>query len=221
MSTDPRFEGTSSGEVAIVDTAVANIASMRAAWRRLGFGSQLVADAEQVASVERLILPGVGAFAAGMDRLENLKLVSALRERIELNRPTLVVCLGFQLLCEYSEECPGCSGIGVLPVTARRFPADLPVPQLGWNQVEPRSPLRSQSPAEPAYFSGGQAYFANSFCIEQLPAEWATAQTLYGQHFVSAAWRGRVLACQFHPELSGPWGMQLLKNWATDTRAES
>ena len=197
--------------VTIIDTAVANIASMQAAWNRLGYRPVLTTDGNEVLDANLVVLPGVGAFASGMARLRELQLDSVLIQRSAENRPLLAVCLGLQLLCSESEEAPGVAGLGIIPKPVRRLPGIVPVPQLGWNQVVP-SP--SADGGNSAKLTTGYAYFANSFCLSDAPDGWAYANTNYGFDFVSAAARGRILACQFHPELSGAWGLQTLREWA-------
>lgn len=201
--------------VVIVRTGVANLASVIAAFERLGAPAEVTTDAERVHRAERVMLPGVGAFGAGMAALtgrgdDGRDLASALRERIAADRPTIAICLGLQLLCQDSEETPGIAGLGIVPAHVARFaggrdaPA-LKVPQLGWNRVE--------APVGARFVRSGHAYFANSFRVAAAPDGWAAAIADYGGPFVAAIERGRVLACQFHPELSGPWGARLLGRW--------
>jgi len=140
-----------------------------------------------------------------MSRVTDQRLAPALRERIEAGRPTLVVCVGMQLLCHESEESPGANGLDVLDSTVARFGDEVRVPQLGWNVVEPEPGARFVEP--------GWAYFANSYRIDRVPDGWIGAITDYGGGFVSALERDDVLACQFHPELSGSWGAKLLGRW--------
>jgi len=202
-------------EVAIVRTGVANMASVRAAFERLGAHAVVTVDPGQIASASHVMLPGVGAFGAGMAALRAADLGAVLLERIAADRPTIAICLGLQLLCESSEETPGVRGLGLLPVAATRFVAaarsHLKVPQLGWNRIEAPSGARFLRP--------GHAYFANSFKISDVPQGastqpgWQVARADYGGPFVAALERGNVLACQFHPELSGPWGQALLGRW--------
>ena len=156
-----------------------------------------------------MVLPGGGAFAAAAEALDELELREPLRERIEAGRATLAICLGFQLLCEGSEESPGAVGLGLIPATARRFGGELRVPQLGWNRVEP---------VGAGLIEPGHAYFANSYHVPELPPGWAGATTDYGGVFASAVERGALLACQFHPELSGAWGSALLARWVARSR---
>ncbi|MFT7632850.1 MAG: glutamine amidotransferase [Mariniblastus sp.] len=191
--------------IQIINTGVANIRSLQAAFDRLEQPWNLTEDAQLIETASHVVLPGVGAFAAAAEALDRLQLRDSITARI--NRPsaaTLCICLGMQLLCESSEEAESAKGLGILPFRITRFRSDVKVPQLGWNEVRPTS----DGPYET-----GEAYFANSFRLESRPKDWGFAETDYGGNFVSSVWRGRTLACQFHPELSGSWGQQVLKNW--------
>lgn len=190
---------------AVVDTGTANLASMLAALRRIGLSPEPTTSPETIARADRVVLPGVGAFGAGMARLEGLGLVEALRARVREERSLLAVCLGLQLLCEASEESPGVRGLGVLKgIEVGRFVEAPIVPQLGWNRVIP-SGCR--------LVTEGHAYFANSYRITAAPPEFSVAHAVHGERFVAAIERGPLLACQFHPELSGRWGHELLARW--------
>jgi imidazole glycerol phosphate synthase glutamine amidotransferase subunit len=193
--------------VYVVRTGTANLASVLAALERVGAACALTDDPEVVRHAERVVLPGVGAFAAAIDALRDRGLDAALRERIEAGRATLGICLGLQLFFEASDESPGAVGLGLLPGTVRRFSGagGVRIPQLGWNRVEPDSGC--------ALLTAGYAYFANSYRVDAVPEGWRAAYTPHGERFVAAFERGRVLACQFHPELSGAWGHDLLRRW--------
>ncbi len=190
--------------VMVINTGTANLASIRAAFTRLGAESVITDDAEAIRDAERLVLPGVGAFASGMSRLCSIGVADALRQRVERGRPLLAVCLGLQLLCRSSEESPGVEGLGVIDAGVERFRDATVVPQLGWNGVEPVG-CRLVLP--------GFAYYANSYRLAAAPAGWGAAFTEHGERFVAALERGPILACQFHPELSGAWGHALLRRW--------
>lgn len=191
--------------VTMIETGVANVASVRAAFRRLKTELTPARDADAIRDAERVILPGVGAFGAGMAHLAQNGIGEALKARIEAGKPTLTICLGLQLLAESSEESPGVAGLGVLPLAVRRFTGPQRVPQLGWNEISP-------SPENP-WTTKGFAYFANSFRLTEAPPGWDVAWADYGGPFVAALRRGEVLACQFHPELSGAFGAELLQRW--------
>lgn len=191
-------------EVLIVPTGTANIASVMAAFERLGARPRVTADLRLLERADRIVLPGVGTFAAAADRLDQLGLREVLRERLGASRPTLAICLGLQLLCTASEESPGTRGLGVIQETVTRFPASLRAPQFGWNRV---------TPVDSDLIEPGHAYFANTYRLAAIPPGWAGALTDYGGNFASALERGAVLACQFHPEVSGDYGHRLLSRW--------
>ena len=192
------------GSVTIIETGLANIASVEWAFKRLGAAVARTTDPNLVRRAERVILPGVGAFGAAAPMLHASGLAESIRERVQADRPTLAICLGFQLLAQSSDESPGTPGIGCVEGRITRIPDGPLVPQLGWNRV---------SFAAPSPLVDGHAYFANSYCLATAPEGWATAQTHYGVSMISAIHRGSILGCQFHPELSGEWGQNLLRIW--------
>jgi imidazole glycerol phosphate synthase glutamine amidotransferase subunit len=191
--------------VIVVPTGTANIASMLAGLRRLGENPLVARSVDDVDGAERVVLPGVGSFGAAMETLDDAGLGPLLRERIDQGRPTLAVCVGMQLLAPTSEESDGVSGLGVVDQAVRRFPETVRVPQLGWNEVAADPDSR--------FLANGWAYFANSYRFESVPPGWTPAFSDHGGRFVAAMERGDVLACQFHPELSGEWGSQVLGRW--------
>jgi len=198
-------------DVMIIDTGLANVRSVEVALERLGATVRRVADAEDIARAGRVVLPGVGAFGPGLATLHRRDLASALRQRALAGRPTLAVCLGLQLLCDGSDEDPGGRGLGVLPARVRRLPRDRRVPNMGW------CPLVDGGPD-----AVGHAYFAHSYAVQGADVErlrvsgWQVLTADHGGAFLAAARRGGVLACQFHPELSGAWGARLLAAWLGD-----
>jgi len=191
--------------VDVIDTGTANLASILAGLRRVGARPLVTTDWRRIDRAARVVLPGVGAFGAGMGRLRALGLVEVLGDRLQAGRPLLAVCLGLQLLTEGSEESPREKGLGVVPGVAERFAGPVRVPQIGFNTVVPEPDCRLVQP--------GHAYFANAYRLARLPAGWSGAFSDHGGPFVAALERGAVLACQFHPELSGRWGMALLTRW--------
>ena len=120
-------------DVLLIDTGLANLASIEAAFGRLGASVARTTDPARVAQAERVILPGVGAFGAGMARLRQAGLVEVLRQRVGEGRATLAVCLGLQLLTEASDESPGEAGLGLIPARVTRFPDTVETPQMAWN----------------------------------------------------------------------------------------
>jgi imidazole glycerol phosphate synthase glutamine amidotransferase subunit len=191
-------------QVVVVKTGIANLASVQAGLRRAGAESIVSDDPAAVRGAGHVMLPGVGAFGAAMEVLQG-DLGAALIERIAANRPTLAICLGLQLLCVSSEESPGVAGLGVLDAGVTRYPDSVMVPQMGWAKIT----------ADPAahLLESGYVYFANSYRLEGAPDGWRSATGEHAGTYVAAVERGNVLACQFHPELSGAYGKHLLRRW--------
>ena len=195
----------------IVDSGVANLASIAGAFRRLGAAVDVTADPTVARGAARLVLPGVGAFGAGMASLRARGLDTAIRDVAARGTPLLGVCLGMQMLCEASEETPGVEGLGVVIGTCRRLPSHVRIPHLGWNSVA--------SGPEARFVTAGVAAFANSYALRESPAGWTLAWSTHGVPFVAALERGSLLACQFHPELSGAYGAALLERWLSGRSA--
>ena len=228
MADRPTEPAKESPRVAFAATGVANLASIMAAFRRAGARPFLAANPDELAAATFAVLPGVGAFGSAMSALVAAGMDKAIHERVGCGKPTLGVCAGMQLFFEGSDESPGVPGMGIVPGLFRRFPADLPVPQLGWNRVFGRSPktdeLRSSLNGGPHGSAGivreGWAYFANSYRLAEAPEGYAVSWSEYGEDFVAALEGPRpagggpgLLLCQFHPELSGPWGLALIGAW--------
>ena len=192
-------------EVALVPTGVANVASLRASFGRLGCELVEVKSPGEIATAEAVVLPGVGAFTPGIASLREQEFDAALVERIRAGNPTLAVCLGLQLLADSSDEAPGERGLGILDVPVERFPADVVCPQLGWNAITADGSCQ--------LLESGWVAFANSFRLTERPKGWSSATAYHGGEFIAAIERGPVLGCQFHPELSGSFGQRLLGRW--------
>jgi len=200
-------------DAVIVDSGVANLASIGGALRRLGATVVVTADPTALREATRIVLPGVGAFGAGMAALRSSGLDVAIREAASRGTSLLGICLGMQLLCEGSDEAPGVAGLGLVEGACRRLPRDVRIPHLGWNTVTPAPAAR--------FVSSGVAAFANSYALHESPQGWIPAWTTHGVPFVAALERGPILACQFHPELSGAYGAALLERWLTGGTAHT
>ncbi len=194
--------------VTVVRTSTANLASVLTGFERLGCTVRTTADPAEVAAADRLVLPGVGAFAAAQRAIAAHGLEDALRERIERGRSTLGICLGMQLMAHGSEEAPGVAGLGVLDGVVGSYESGEKgwrVPQMGWNLVTPAEGC--------GIVPRGYAYFANSYRLTAAPGDWLPVWCEYAGRFLAAVERGPVVACQFHPELSGDYGKALLTRW--------
>jgi glutamine amidotransferase len=191
--------------LAIIDSGGANIASLRYAIDRLGIDSRITTDARTLRDATHVVLPGVGAAADCMQRLRSANLIETIRG---LHQPLLGVCVGMQLLFESSEE-GDVPCLGLLPGRVQRFAErdGLPVPHMGWTQLEFTQP----SPLLDDITSGDYVYFVHSYCVPVSESTVATAT--YGERFAAIVQRGNVFGAQFHPERSAQAGSLVLRNF--------
>jgi glutamine amidotransferase len=199
----------------LVDSPVANVASIHRALAAVGAEPLLSADPAAVASAAKVVLPGVGSFAAAMRWLQVTGVGDALREAVRNGTPLLGICVGHQVLFDDSDEDaePGTTiaGLGLIRGSVRRFDGDLPVPQIGWNAVDPDS-----SPLFDGIAVGAAFYFVNSYRAGVVEATVATAE--YSGPFTAAVQQGNVYGVQFHPEKSSAAGLRVLRNFVKVAR---
>lgn len=201
--------------IVIVDYGMGNLGSIANMLRKAGAEARIASAADEVARAGKLVLPGVGAFDAGMRNLEERGLLPALRERaLGAKVPVLGICLGMQLFCRSSEEGSR-EGLGWFDARCVRFrfpegAAPRKVPHMGWNTVAAvrESALFRGMPPVPRF------YFVHSFHVVCRDPGDVLATTDYGIPFASAVGRGNLLGVQFHPEKSHSFGMRLLRNFA-------
>ena len=193
--------------VAIVDYGVGNLGSVEKAARQAGLAVVVTADPAQVVAADGVILPGVGALRQGRERLMALGLDTALAAVMAAERPLLGICLGLQLFFGEGEE--GGSGLGLLPGTVPRLSGVAKIPEIGWNLVEPVH----ESPLFRGLEQGGYFYFVHSYYVKPSEPSDVLATAEYGVRFAAAVQRGNLFGVQFHPEKSGPLGLQMLANF--------
>jgi imidazole glycerol-phosphate synthase subunit HisH len=202
--------------IAILDYRAGNLTSVERALRFLGFPCEITDSTERIRSADRIIFPGVGAAGKSMQDLKDLGLDSLIRERLDAGVPVLGICVGLQVLFDYSEE-NDTKCLGILPGKVPLFPNELrdengeqlKIPHMGWNEVvfDREHPIFMNVPP------GSEFYFVHSYYPEPSDSGSVVGTTHYGITFSSAVARKNLVAVQFHPEKSGPRGLLILRNF--------
>lgn len=196
--------------IVIVDYDMGNLASVRNAFKAVGYQAEISPDPAVVAAADGIVLPGMGAFGNGMRKLAERGLIEAVRSFHASGRPTLGICLGMQLLYEEGEEYGAGPGLGLLAGRATRLPDTVKLPQIGWNLVEPVQP---EHPIFTGIPSNYWAYFDHSYAADAVNPDEVLATTDYGRLYPSVVGRANLIGIQFHPEKSSRVGLQMLSNF--------
>jgi glutamine amidotransferase len=196
--------------IAIINYGLGNLHSVQKAITYVGGKVEVTDNPQSILGADKVILPGVGAFADGMKGLESHRLAKVVRRVAELGKPLLGICLGMQLLFEESDEQGHHQGLGLLAGKVVRFQQPgIKVPQIGWNQVE----LIKSSRLMCGIREGDYFYFNHGYyCIPE-EAEDVLTMTDYGLRFSSSVERSNIFGVQFHPEKSQKTGLQIIKNF--------
>lgn len=200
--------------IAVVDYEAGNLTSVETALAHLGADYRVTADPEALLRADRVIFPGVGEARHAMGVLSSRGLDEALRAFAASGRPLFGICLGCQILQDYSEERET-PLLGIIPGTVRLFPGGdgLKVPQIGWNTIEhDGSALFDGIPQESSFYFV-HSYYLSISLADGRESPWVAARSEYGVRFAAAVHRDNVWATQFHPEKSGPKGLRLLENF--------
>jgi imidazole glycerol-phosphate synthase subunit HisH len=196
--------------IALIDYGISNLRSVQKAFEHLATEVTLVDTPDRLAQADRLILPGVGAFPAGMKGLQERGLIEPIKQAAREGKPLIGICLGMQLLFDSSDEMGDTEGLGLLPgCVTRLVGSGLKVPHMGWNQLD----VVRDHPLVHDLDSGSYAYFVHSYAIYPAAQASVLATTEYGGPFASIVGRGNVCGLQFHPEKSQTVGLKLLRNF--------
>ena len=195
--------------IAIIDYGAGNIFSVKNALDYLGLENSLVSDAESIKSADAVILPGVGAFPAAMEKLGNSGLIDVIKEEAK-RKPFLGICLGMQMLFEKGYEFEECDGLGLISGSVRFMDEpDLIIPHMGWNKLE----KLNDCPLLNGLGDNEYVYFVHSYKAE-CEDENIAAYSEYGGRVPALVFDGKfVYGAQFHPEKSGDTGLKILKNF--------
>ena len=196
--------------IAIIDYGVGNLFSLSSSFRKIGADIVVTSDPEVIASADKLVLPGVGAFADAIEKLRSTGLDVLLKKLAGEGKPILGICLGMQMLFEKSYEYGEHTGLGllkgeVIPMEGK-IPSELKIPHIGWNALH----FQGKNPLLRYIKQGDCVYFVHSYyasgCEDSL-----IASAEYGRELPAAVAQGNVMGCQFHPEKSGEVGLKILK----------
>jgi len=198
--------------IAIIDYGVGNLGSVEKAFHFIGQEAVVTSDKERILNSDAVVLPGVGAFADAMKSLNSAGMVDIVESVIKSNRPFLGICLGMQLLFEYSEEGgKEVKGLGIFKGAVKQLPRNmnLKVPHMGWNSLKVKENSYIFKNIQKPY-----VYFVHSFYLDAEDKNIVAATADYGITFDAAIESGNICAVQFHPEKSGEVGLNILRNWA-------
>ncbi len=196
--------------VGIIDYGVGNLFSLQCAFRRIGEEVVMSDDIKVLSQADRLVLPGVGAFADAAEKLQNSGLGAFLKAEAAAGKPVLGICLGMQLLFERSFEYGEHAGLGLLkgsvvPMSGV-IPAELKIPHMGWNKLEFTKDSRLFAHIK----EGDYVYFVHSYFATDCTDSVASVAE-YGEKLTASVEQGNIYGCQFHPEKSGQVGLNILK----------
>ncbi len=200
--------------IAVVDYGMGNIRSVSKAFEAVGARVEVTSNPRTIAKAEAIILPGVGAFARGMENLNELNLIPAIHDVVKKRIPVLGICLGLQLLFAESEEHRICKGLGLIEGRVGKFTPNIKIPHMGWNQVEFNpSFTKGECNILEGVENNSYFYFVHSYYVEPEDKELVVATTRYGEDFVSVIKRDNIWGVQFHPEKSSESGLKILRNF--------
>ena len=197
--------------VAVIDYDAGNIKSVEKAVQYLGYDITVTRDRDEILKSDRVILPGVGAFGAAMDRIRGYGLESVINEVVYKGTPFLGICLGLQLLFERSEEAPGVKGLSLLKGEILKIPTGeyVKIPHMGWNSLK----LKNDGRLFKGVDDGAFVYFVHSYYLKADDDNIVKAETYYNTCIHASVEKDNVYACQFHPEKSSDVGLKMLKNF--------
>jgi imidazole glycerol phosphate synthase glutamine amidotransferase subunit len=193
--------------IGILDYGAGNLRSVQNTLDEIGAQYQLVHTGDELRQATKIVLPGVGHFGQMMRALDAMQVRQPLIERIRAGVPFLGICLGMQALFSASEEAPELEGFGIYEGTVRRFVGDARVPHMGWNNLEPCRESKLLANVGPTPY----VYFAHSYYAPVVEATAATCT--YTLPYTAVLDCGNIYGVQFHPEKSGPLGIQMVRNF--------
>jgi imidazole glycerol-phosphate synthase subunit HisH len=210
------YGGWKNKMIGIIDYGMGNLRSVQKAFERVGATAKIITEPGEILQVDKLVLPGVGAFKDAARTLRDKQLIDPILKFIEGGRPFLGICLGLQLLFDVSYEDGEFTGLGVIPGKVVPFDfstietsTKLKIPHMGWNELRWDRPV----PMLAGLDQGCSVYFVHSYYVVPADPAVIAARTQYGVDFTAMIWKDNVYATQFHPEKSQKVGLKMLENF--------
>lgn len=208
-------------KILIIDYKSGNLFSVNQALTNIGFNVLISSNADDIASADAIVLPGVGAFGDAMNNLHDLNLIRPIKQFVETGKPFLGICLGLQLLFTESEEFGYTKGLDLVKGKVKRFNMNnnagenRKIPQISWNKINKINNNSWENTPLQDIKDGEFMYFVHSFFVEPEEPVGLTETNYDGQTYVSSIQKNNIFACQFHPEKSAQEGLQIYKTWAS------
>ncbi len=194
--------------IGIIDYGMGNLRSVQKAFEFLGYKAEILSDRKEIEKADKLVLPGVGAFAEAINTIRKKEFDKAVFEAVDKNKPFLGICLGMQMIFDKSYENGEHNGLGLIGGLIKRLPDGVKIPHIGWNNlsIKTRGVLFKDLPENP------YVYFVHSYYL-QTDEPVVSATTFYGKEIQVAVEKDNIFALQFHPEKSGDIGLKILDNF--------
>jgi imidazole glycerol-phosphate synthase subunit HisH len=196
-------------KVGVIDYGMGNLRSVEKGLEKVGVRAEICSDPGRFDTYDGLVLPGVGAFGDAMENLRQRGIDKAVMDYVGTGRQLLGICLGMQILLEYSEEHGRSEGLGIVPGGCLRLPDVVKVPHMGWNVLD----VARDVPIFSGLTAGDRFYFVHSFYCAPTDDSWVIGTTDYGLQFACAVGKDNVWGLQFHPEKSSLRGLEILSNF--------
>jgi imidazole glycerol-phosphate synthase subunit HisH len=213
-------------KVGIIDYNLGNLFSVCQACKEVGIHIVMCKEAHDLDSLDAFILPGVGSFKEAMNNMRKSGMDKALVEEVKKGKPLFGICLGLQLLFDWSEEFGETKGLGILNGRVKKFPdrtangEKIRIPNIGWNSVKIKeSRITDDTTPLSEISENDHVYFVHSYYVETKNKEYVLSTTNYGSiDYPSSVLLGNIFATQFHPEKSAEKGLSIYRNWATSNK---
>lgn len=194
--------------IGIIDYGMGNLRSVEKAFQFLGFDACISDDINFLQRADKIVLPGVGAFADAIATVKKKEFDKVIKEQVNKGKPFLGICLGMQMIFDVSYENGEYEGLGLISGVVKRLPENVKIPHIGWNNLK----IYKQEPLFKNLDESPYVYFVHSYYLET-DAPVVSATTFYGKEIQVSVQKDNIYATQFHPEKSGDAGLQILENF--------